>query len=250
LKRNKHPIVERCAKCGDYDRKLHRCAGGLICDPCLEFSRKGRDTTTKVARALKIAAQEQATANLYRLWGDAAAAEDHEAGAIEYEIKAHELSQVNKAGVGLALGEAVSDRRLQVVDTLKAPDVAALDASAHRIELLGRMGNDCAALAIDAANSIQAENSLEKMLAHQLAVAHKTALEVTDKAFFEANTAEKARLLNLATRLMDTFQRGLLTLQRLRTGGEQKIIVQRVSVSEGGQAIVGNLRGGDRSKNE
>jgi hypothetical protein len=26
--------------------------------------------------------------------------------------------------------------------TLKLPDVAALDASAHRLDLLGRMGND------------------------------------------------------------------------------------------------------------
>ena len=31
------------------------------------------------------------------------------------------------------------------------------------------------------------------------------------------------------------------TLKRYRTGGEQKVTVQRVSVSEGGQAIVGNV---------
>jgi hypothetical protein len=85
----------------------------------------------------------------------------------------------------------------------------ALDASAHRIQLLDRLGNDCAALAIDAANSIRAENSLEKMLSHQLAVAHKSALECTAAAVFEANTLEKARLLKVYARLMETFQRGL-----------------------------------------
>ncbi len=31
------------------------------------------------------------------------------------------------------------------------------------------------------------------------------------------------------------------TLKRYRTGGEQKVTVQHVSVSEGGQAIVGNV---------
>ena len=80
--------------------------------------------------------------------------------------------------------------------------------------------------------------------------AHKIALEITEKAFFETDSVAKARLLNLATRMMETFQRGLLTLQRLRTGGEQKIIVQHIAVSEGGQAIVGNVRGGGRNKNE
>ena len=31
------------------------------------------------------------------------------------------------------------------------------------------------------------------------------------------------------------------TLKRYRTGGEQKVTLQHVSVSEGGQAIVGNV---------
>jgi hypothetical protein len=110
------------------------------------------------------------------------------------------------------------------------------------------MGNDCAAMALDAAASIEAENSLEKMLAHQLAVAHKTALEITDKATFMQDVVEKARMLNLACRMMETYQRGLLTLQRLRSNGEQKITVQYVTVAEGGQAIVGtvNRGGGDK----
>jgi hypothetical protein len=80
------------------------------------------------------------------------------------------------------------------------------------------MGDDCAALGLDAAKSIQAENTLEKISRISLAIAHKTALEVTGKALFEADTAAKARLFNLAARLMATFQGRLLTLQRLRTG--------------------------------
>jgi hypothetical protein len=38
--------------------------------------------------------------------------------------------------------------------------------------------------------------------------------------------------------MMATFQQGLLTLQRLRTGGTQRVIVQHVNVNEGGQAVV------------
>ena len=148
--------------------------------------------------------------------------------------------------VELALGEVVPTDRLDIRDTLTTPDAAALDASADRIDLLTRIGTDCAALALDAANSIQAGNSLEKMLAHQLAVAHKCALEVAGKAFFQSDAVEKARSFNVSARMMETFQKGLLILQRLRSGGAQTIVVQHVTVKEGGQAIVGNVRTGGK----
>ena len=44
--------------------------------------------------------------------------------------------------------------------------------------------------------------------------------------------------LNKLTR---TYATQMETLKRYRTGGEQKVTVQHVSVSEGGQAIVGNV---------
>jgi hypothetical protein len=44
------------------------------------------------------------------------------------------------------------------------------------------------------------------------------------------------------------------TLKRYRTGGEQKVTVQHVTVNEGGQAVVGNLShgggGGGRKNRE
>ena len=110
------------------------------------------------------------------------------------------------------------------------------------------MGTDSVALGVDAAQSIGAQNSLEKMLAHQLAAAHTAALEAIDNATFETNTVEKARLLNVSARMMETFQKGLLTLQRLRTGGNQTIVVQRMNVTEGGQAIVGQVHTGEKKK--
>jgi hypothetical protein len=37
---------------------------------------------------------------------------------------------------------------------------------------------------------------------------------------------------------MLAFQQGLVTLDRLRAGGKQTILVQHVQVNEGGQAVV------------
>ncbi len=191
---------------------------------------------------------DQATANLYQHWGDAENATAHQSYANEYGDKSCDLFETKSEFV-LASGEAVRPNRSgRFIDTLKAPDVAALDASAHRVDLLSQMGTDCVALAIDAAASIKAENSLERMLAHQLAVAHKIALEITASVLFQSEPVEKARLYNVAVRFMDIYQRGLLTLQRLRTGGEQKITIHHVNVGEGGQAIVGSVRTGGEKK--
>lgn len=236
-----------CSLCGTTEGTIHHYAAGHICVPCLEHNRVGRDKATKAVRAMKYSMGQLSVAAQLRGWGGEASAEVHEGYADEYARKAETLFRVEDVPP-MALGEAVPARRSRLADTLRLPDVAALDASAHRLTLLDRMGNDCAAMALDAAASIKAENSLEKMLAHQLAVAHKTALEITDKATFMRDVVEKARLLNLACRMMETFQRGLLTLQRLRSNGEQKITVQYVTVADGGQAIVGDVKVGDGKK--
>ena len=96
-------------------------------------------------------------------------------------------------------------------------------------------------MALDASASIKAANSLERMLAHQLAVAHKNAMEQVRQAHGACSPDTEIKRLNVATRLMAVFQQGLLTLKKLRQGGQQKITVQYVNVSEGGQAVIGNI---------
>lgn len=232
-----------CALCGDQE-DLGSSFNGLICKFCLERSRTGRDRTTQAARASRIADTEQATANMMLATGHDPSA--HDVSAQRYAAKAAALLELESVPQ-IALGEAVPTRRSKISNTLNAPGVAALDASAHRLQLLAHPGLDCTALALDASDSIKAENSLEKMLAHQLAVAHKAAMEITAKATFEPDSIEKARLLKLAVRMMEVFQRGLLVVQRLRTNGDQRITVQYINVADGGQAVVGDMKvGGTR----
>ena len=49
---------------------------------------------------------------------------------------------------------------------------------------------------------------------------------------------EMARLSNAAARAMQSYRESFLTLQKLRTGGKQTVVVQHVQVSPGGQAVV------------
>jgi hypothetical protein len=58
----------------------------------------------------------------------------------------------------------------------------------------------------------------------------------------EAANVRACRLAGVVSRLSATYQQGLLTLQRKRTGGNQHVTVkhihQQVNVTEGGQAVV------------
>ena len=43
---------------------------------------------------------------------------------------------------------------------------------------------------------------------------------------------------------MSVFQQGMLTLQKIKTGGNQTVTVQHVNVGAGGQAVIGNVQTG------
>lgn len=141
-------------------------------------------------------------------------------------------------------------RRAVVRNTLmEGADRIAEDASVGRVDLLALPGfAGAVAAGIDCAESIGAENSVEKMLAHQLAAAHEAGLRFLDRALRHEDSVESARLANTAARLIGAFQDGTLALQRLRTGGTQTVTVQHVNVQVDGQAVVASLTRGRRGK--
>ena len=76
--------------------------------------------------------------------------------------------------------------------------------------------------AVDAALSAQARSSLEKMLCHQLAAAHSAAMTLVSRVGGgELPIVEESRLANAAARMMQVFQEGLLTLQKLKQVGNR-----------------------------
>lgn len=136
---------------------------------------------------------------------------------------------------------ALKESKLDVIGLL--PEVVMSDAALHRAELLTYLGTDCAAMGLAAELDIQAENGLDKMSAHLLAASYKGAMELMSDGYFEEDVLNKAKLFGTAVKMMDSFNKGLLTIQRFKSGGNQNIIVQHVTVSEGGQAVIGNIKG-------
>lgn len=107
--------------------------------------------------------------------------------------------------------------------------------------LLPSSGPTVAAMGLDASDSIQARNSLEKMLAHQLAVAHAVVMEQMEHVHVSEEGDASAKRLVAMARCLQAYQHGLLTLKKLHRNKGQRILVQYVNLSEGGQAMIRNV---------
>ena len=100
-------------------------------------------------------------------------------------------------------------------------------------------------------NGIQPQDELEGLLAAQMISVHNMAMRTMGLAMLGGQTFEgKKSNVNYATKMLRTFIAQMETLKRYRTGGQQKMIVEHVHVSEGGQAIVGTVHQGGRKNDK
>lgn len=222
---------------------MSACAGGYVCESCAEQNRQGRDRTTSAVKLQQRSQRGQAQASRLQFRGDVV----DEQTAFENastELLAQDAFRVDRMPILGVGGEVVPEHQLELSDTLLAPDAVALDASAHRLDLVTSLGGDAAAMALDAAQTIGAANSIEKMFAHQLAMLHQASMQMMAKAGLEADPVIAMRTLNLGVRAAEVFQRGAVNLQKLRGGGRQTVRVEHVTIQAGGQSIVGSIQAG------
>jgi hypothetical protein len=184
--------------------------------------------------------------------GDLKRAEDLEARAREQLP-----DRLSETGAGGELVPLTGERPVYR-NTIERPDYVTAAASRDRTDLLQDAG--ALEVGLDVADTIAASNTLEIMLAHQQAVLHRSAMKIgkqlnramerldgiIDPHAREQANIEANRLTGMMARLLATFQQGVLTIDRVRSGGGQTVTVrhlhQYVTVNEGGQAVVaGNV---------
>jgi hypothetical protein len=215
----------------------------------------GKAAATSKPATVEEAIQWQSIAQLHRAEGELTQAESMETRAAEVlDVGSHVTGPVT-VGNGNEVAVATRDSTPGVIDTVREhPGMVTARASHTRLALTG----DAIILAADAANSVNAANSLEKMLVHQLAASHRLGMKFIDKAGMllgrfdlglsglrsptelQAYSVEAARLANAGARMMSAYTDALLALDRIRRGGRQtvKVIHQHVAVGPGGQAVV------------
>ena len=98
--------------------------------------------------------------------------------------------------------------------------------------------------------SIKPRDHIEAMLAAQMAAVHMATMAVAGQLTNAENIAQQDSAERAFGKLARTFSAQTEALKRYRTGGEQKVTVQHVTVGEGGQAIVGNVTQDTRRPNQ
>jgi hypothetical protein len=201
--------------------------------------------------ALDKATKEQRKADKYRNF-QPGIADFHQSYADSLREEARALMTPNypiEVGTGVEAVPSTEDHSLAGIrETMESPDMISLDASSNRLELLAK--TDALPLGLDMAESIQAKNSLEKILAHQMAACHDTAMKLLARISINKGSIDIVRLTNASARLMSSFHEAVKVLHKIRNGNRQVVTVQHVHVSDGGQAVVsGKIKtGGDESR--
>lgn len=181
-------------------------------------------------------------------------AETMEKAALDY-LKLPEPPEYGTGGEMVPQGEAAA--KYPGIDYLvREPDITAANASVERIRLSETA--DCFDIANDAAESIHAKDSLERMLTHQMSAAHVASMKLFGRVRDELDQAKQwrgrsetqarvldnlAKLSNAAARLMGAYQQGMSTLDKRRNGGKQtvQVIHQHVDARGGQVAVAGNV---------
>ncbi len=156
-------------------------------------------------------------------------------------LRAHGEAMVPDLAPGNGVSPAQRAREFAMLDTLECPDMVAIGASQLRLEALTTLG--LLQPAMDAATTVQAANSIEKMLSHQLAALHHHGMRLLARAvgadeLGAPDPVMALRYSNAAVRMFQCCQEGAVALLKLKAGGKQTVVVQHVRVSDGGQAVI------------
>jgi len=97
---------------------------------------------------------------------------------------------------------------------------------------------------------VEPRDQVEAMLAAQMAAVHMATMTFARRLAHVDNIAQQDSAERAFNKLARTFASQVEALKRYRSKGEQKMIVEHVTVNEGGQAIVGNVnaKGGGGGK--
>ncbi|HEM1533348.1 TPA: hypothetical protein U0Z67_000826 [Legionella pneumophila] len=95
----------------------------------------------------------------------------------------------------------------------------------------------------DALQAMEAHDGLQSMLVAQMLSVHELQQKTMAFALSSSHIENKKDYTNLAVKLTNCFVQQANLLAKLQGIAGQKIIVERVDVHQGGQAIVGTIQG-------
>jgi hypothetical protein len=96
--------------------------------------------------------------------------------------------------------------------------------------------------------SVDPRDGLEAMLATQMGAIHAATMMMARRLNHVETIPQQDAAERALNKLARTFATQMEALKRYRTGGQQKVTVEHVTVNAGGQAIVGAVETGSRTE--
>ncbi|MGX0975932.1 hypothetical protein ACSSVY_001642 [Roseovarius sp. MBR-51] len=176
-----------------------------------------------------------------------------------------EVAETEAADLGVTLsGSASTGHKIKITrdnalcEIFGTPDRKEADALlAHCIKVLktdeasdDHPGHDERVFMLSIIRDLAPRDAVERMLAVQMAATHVATIR---SARWLAHTEKIPQVQAHYTgfnKLARTFAAQVEALRKHRTGGKQTVVVQHMNVSDGGQAIVGNVQHGGRASDE
>ncbi|TPN58632.1 hypothetical protein FJ976_01610 [Mesorhizobium sp. B1-1-9] len=103
---------------------------------------------------------------------------------------------------------------------------------------------DAANFALSMVTGLEPRDQVEAMLASQMAAIQLATMTYARRLALADNLIQLESHERALNKLARTFVGQVEALKRYRSKGEQRVIVERVTVEKGGQAIVGNVANG------
>jgi hypothetical protein len=97
---------------------------------------------------------------------------------------------------------------------------------------------------------VDPKDQVEAMLAAQMAAVHMATMTFARRLAHVENILQQDSAERAFNKLARTFSAQVAALRRYRTGGEQRVTVEHVTVNEGGRALVGHITAGGRGSSE
>jgi hypothetical protein len=134
-----------------------------------------------------------------------------------------------KAALGTTSSDFVNATLVQIQNASRMPSGGISETSVNAVLAF-----------IEAA---EPKNEMEAALAIQMACTHAVTMAVLSRAGGAyGGDRHVAIMASAGARLLNAFTAQIETMRRLRSGGTQIIRIERVEVSDGGQAVIGNVK--------
>ena len=113
-----------------------------------------------------------------------------------------------------------------------------------------RSDQDATNFALAFLDSLAPKDAAETLLITQMAAIHQATMMMAQRLNHVETIVQQDSAERAVNKLARTFAMQVEALKRYRTGGQQRVVVEHVTVNAGGQAIVGTVNRGEGVKAE